>query len=226
MGFLRGAWTVARKDLRSEVRTKESLNASVSFALVILLLFSFAFDPDSQTVREISGGLLWLVFAFASALILNRGFARELPNDCLEALIASPLSGAQLFLGKAFANYVLLLLVEAISLPVFGIFYNARWTRQLGLLALVMLLATWALTVIGTMFGALTVNLRLRELMLPALVYPALLPALMAAIQLTNIALGGDTLEKENFIWLRLLAGFDAIFTLLGVALADTVFVG
>ena len=226
MGFLRGAWTVARKDLRSEVRTKESLNASVSFALVILLLFSFAFDPDSQTVREISGGLLWLVFAFASALILNRGFARELPNDCLEALIASPLSGAQLFLGKAFANYVLLLLVEAISLPVFGIFYNARWTRQLGLLALVMLLATWALTVIGTMFGALTVNLRLRELMLPALVYPALLPALMAAIQLTNIALGGDTLEKENLIWLRLLAGFDAIFTLLGLALAETVFVG
>lgn len=226
MAFLSGAWTVARKDLRSELRTKESLNASVSFALVILLLFSFAFDPDSQTVREISGGLLWLVFAFASALILNRGFARELPNDCLEALIASPLSGAQLFLGKALANYLLLLLVEAISLPVFGIFYNVRWTRQLGLLALVMLLATWALTAIGTMFGALTVNLRLRELMLPALVYPALLPALMAAIQLTNAALGGDTLEKENFIWLRLLAGFDAIFTLLGLALADTVFVG
>lgn len=226
MGFLRGAWTLARKDLRSELRTKESLNASVSFALVILLLFSFAFDPDSQTVREISGGLLWLVFAFASALILNRGFSRELPNDCLEALIASPMSGAQLFFGKALANYTLLLLVEAISLPVFGIFYNVRWTRQLGLLTVVMLLATWALTVIGTMFGALTVNLRLRELMLPALVYPALLPALMAAIQLTNIALGGDTLEKENFIWLRLLAGFDAIFTLLGLALADTVFVG
>ncbi len=226
MNFFRGAAVIAAKDLRSELRTKEALNATISFALAILLLFSFAFDPDADMVKQISGGLLWLVFAFSSALILNRSFAREVPNDCLDALISSPASGAQLFLGKAAANYALLLVVEAVALPVFGIFYDAHWTRQLGLLVLVLLLATWALTVIGTTFSALTVNLRLRELMLPALVYPALVPALMAAIQLTNVLVGSDTLDRENYIWFRLLAGFDVIFTLLGLAMAETVFVG
>ena len=94
MSFLRQTLAIAAKDLRSEVRSKETVNASLSFALVILLLFSFAFDPDSDQIREIAGGLLWLVFAFAGTLILNRSFACELVNDCLDALIASPVSGA------------------------------------------------------------------------------------------------------------------------------------
>ena len=96
MRFLRQALVIAAKDLRSEMRTKEALNASVAFSLVILLLFSFAFDPTSDQTREIAGGLLWLVFAFAGALILNRSFARELENDCLDALVSSPVSGASL----------------------------------------------------------------------------------------------------------------------------------
>ena len=135
--------------------------------MVILLLFSFAFDPSAETVRDISGGLLWLVFMFAGALILNRCFARELTNDCLDTLLSSPTSGAQLFLGKAIGNYLLLMAVEILCLPVFGIFYNVRWTQQLPMLMLVLLLGTWGLTAIGTMFSAMTVNLRLRELMLP-----------------------------------------------------------
>ena len=226
MKFLRNTLTIAGKDLRSELRGKETINASLSFALVILLLFSFAFDPSDEMVHEISGGLLWLVFLFAGALILNRSFARELPNDCLEALIASPASPAQLFLGKCLANFTLLLAVEAVCLPVFGIFYNVRWTQSLGLLALVFLLGSWALTVIGTMFSALTVNLRLRELMLPTLVYPMMIPAVMAAIRLTTVLIGGDPVAVDDLIWFRLLVAFDLIFTLLGVALVETVLVG
>ena len=147
MRFLRQLFTIAAKDLRSELRTKEAVNASLSFAMVILLLFSFAFDPTSDMTREISGGLLWLVFAFAGTLVLNRSFARELNNDCLDALIASPVSGPALFLGKALANYVLLLGIECFCLPVFGIFYNIHWTGQLAWLALVLLLGTWGMTV-------------------------------------------------------------------------------
>src|SRR5580692_11702719 len=128
MEFLRQVFVIAHKDVRAELRTKEAVNASLAFALVILLLFSFAFDPESDTTREISGGLLWIVFAFAGALILNRSFARELPNDCLDGLIAAPISGAALFLGKALANYALVLAVELVSLPVFGIFYGVHWT--------------------------------------------------------------------------------------------------
>src|SRR5579863_2047600 len=130
MDLLRQIWVVTVKDLRAELRTKEAINASFAFAMVILLMFSFAFDPSDDTTREISGGLLWIVFAFAGTLILNRSFARELPNDCLDALIAAPISSSALFLGKALANFVLVLAVELISLPVFGIFSNVHWTRQ------------------------------------------------------------------------------------------------
>src|SRR5271156_2909059 len=177
MSFLRQTLAIAAKDLRSEIRGKEAVNASVSFALVILLLFSFAFDLEPEQVRDISGGLLWLIFAFAGTLILNRSFARELVNDCLDALLASPVSGAQLYFGKALANFVILLAVELLSMPVFGIFYNVHWTQHIGQLFLVMVLATWGLTVIGTLFSAMTVNLRARELMLPTLVYPLMIPA-------------------------------------------------
>jgi heme exporter protein B len=225
MNFLRQALTIASKDLRAELRTKETINASVSFSLVILLLFSFAFDPSSDQVREIAGGLLWLVFAFAGALILNRSFARELPNDCLDALLSSPTSGAELFAGKALCNFVLLLAVECFCLPVFGIFYNVRMTGQLPLLFLVLALGTWGLTVIGTMFSAMTVNLRLRELMLPVLAYPMMIPSLMAAIRLTAVLISGEPLGNDQ-IWFRVLVGFDVIFTLLALALVETVLVG
>ena len=226
MRFLRQSLTIAVKDLRAELRTKEALNASISFALVILLLFSFAFDPTAEQTREISGGLLWIVFAFAGALILNRSFSREQANDCLDMLVASPVSGAALFLGKAIANAVLILAVEFVSMPVFGVFYNITWTRLPGWLALVFVLATWGLTVIGTMFSALTVNLRLRELMLPVLVYPMMIPGLMAAMQLTTLLIAGEPVAGENMVWLRLLIGFDIIFTALAVGLVETILVG
>src|SRR6267154_2120406 len=127
MAFVRRVLVIMAKDLRAELRTKEAINASLSFALVVLLLFSFAFDPSEETTREISGGLLWIVFAFAGTLLLNRSFARELSNDCLDALIAAPLPGSALFLGKALANLALLMAVEAVCFPVFGLFYNVSW---------------------------------------------------------------------------------------------------
>jgi heme exporter protein B len=225
LNFFRQALTVAAKDLRSELRTKEALNASFAFSLVILLLFSFAFEPTQEQTRQISGGLLWIVFAFAGALILNRSFARELSNDCLDALVAAPVSGAALFLGKALANLALLLAVELVCLPVFGIFYNVRWAQQFWPLMGVLVLGTWGLTVIGTVFSALTVNLRLRELMLPMLVYPILIPCLIAAVQLTTPLVMGQPLTAELMPWVKLLAGFNIIFTSLALALVETVLV-
>jgi heme exporter protein B len=226
MEFWRQAFTIMQKDLRAELRSKEAINSSFSFALVILLLFSFAFDPTEAMTREISGGLLWIVFAFAGALILNRSFARELANDCLDALIAAPLSGAALFIGKALANVVLLLAVEAVCFPVFGIFYNVRWTQQFWPLALVVALGTWGFTVIGTMFSALTVNIRLREVMLPLLVYPTMIPCLMSAMQLTSHLVGGEPMNSETMVWMQYLVGFDVIFTSLALILVEIVLVG
>jgi len=167
-----------------------------------------------------------MVYTFAGALILNRSFAREIQNDCLDALIASPMPGSALFLGKALANFSLLIAVELISLPVFGLLYNIRWTVQLPWLLTILFLGTWALTVIGTMFSALTVNLLLRELMLPTIVYPMMIPALIALMTLTTDLLAGTTITGDNYTWVRLLIGFDIIFTALSVLLVDTVLVG
>jgi heme exporter protein B len=223
---LRHAFVLAGKDLRSEVRTKESFNAALSFSVTILLLFSFAMDPTADTRREMSGGLLWLVYAFAGAMVLNRSFAREQANDCLDALLVSPASGASLFLGKAFASFCVLLVVELLSLPVFAVFYNLNVTGDPWLLAAVIALATWAMTVIGTTFSALTVNLRVRELMLPVLVYPMMIPALMAAMQLTTLIIIGEGVGGDDWIWFRLLVGFDIIFTSLALVLVDFILVG
>lgn len=226
MDYFRQIWIVAVKDLRAELRTKEAINASFAFALVILLMFSFAFDPSDETTRDISGGLLWIAFAFAGTLILNRSFARELPNDCLDALIAAPLSSSALFFGKALANFLLVTAVELVAMPVFGIFYNVHWTAQFPALLLVIVLGTWGMTVIGTIFSALTVNIRLREVMLPMLTYPILVPALMAAMRLTTDLAVGSPIAPGNFEWLKMLVGFDVIYTAVSLVLVETVLVG
>jgi len=223
--MLRHAAAIAMKDLRSEFRTKESINSTLSFSVVILLLFAFAFDPSPDMIAEFGGGLLWIVFVFAGALIVNRSFARELPNDCIDVLVSSPASGASLFIGKSIAAFVLLFGIECICLPVFGIFYNVTWWRSLGELLGVLALGTWAMACVGTFFSALTMNLRLRELMLPMLMYPILIPALLSAMMLTNTLLTGQPMPSDFSVWLRLLMGFNIIFTTLSVYLAETILV-
>ncbi len=225
MRALRQVWTIAAKDLAIELRTKESLNAAAAFSIVILVLFSFVFDPFSDTTREIGGGLLWLVFVFAGALVFNRGFARELPNECLDALMSSPLQAGNLVIGKALANFVMLLVVEVISLVVFGIFYNVTWTHHLPLLVAVLALGTWGISVLGSVFGALTVNLRLRELMLPVIIYPMLVPLLIGASELTGVLLLPQAVESGDLIWFRVMGVFDVVVTALALLLADTILV-
>jgi len=226
VNYLRSVAIITAKDLRTEIRSKEGINASLAFAMVVLLLLSFAFDPSGEQVREFSGGLLWLVYAFAGTLILNRSFARELGNDCLDALLSAPLPTSALFLGKCGANWALLFALYIVCVPVFRIFYTINTPANIPGLVLVIALGAWAMTVIGTMFSALTVNLRLRELMLPILVYPMMIPALLGAIQLTTDLLAGGPLGGDNRIWLNLLIGFDVIFTSLSVFLIETVLVG
>lgn len=225
MKFVRQALTIAAKDLRSELRTKEALNASLAFSIVILVLFSFAIDPGTDQLLDFSGGLLWIVFSFAGALVLNRSFVRETQNDCLDGLLAAPVPAGALFAGKALANFAILFVVDLISLPVFGLFYDIRWMDRFWPLLLVIVLGTWALTVIGTVFSALTVNLRLRELMLPTLVYPLMIPALVASMTLTTDLLAGKALA-DDMIWIKVLTIFDFIFTTVAVMLIDTVLLG
>ena len=221
--FFHKSWAIAAKDLRTELRNREVINAAAAFALVVLLLFSFAFDPiTNPDARDMAGGLLWIVYSFAGILVLNRSFARETANDCLSALVAAPVPGSALFCGKTLANWVLLLTLELVSLPMFSVFYDIRWTGNVPLLLLVLALGALALTVVGVMFGAATANNRLRELMLPLLVFPLTLPALMACVELTPLVLTGQPLG-DSVIWLKLLIVFDVIFALLGANLLEFV---
>jgi len=226
--YLGQVWTIAAKDLRSELRTREALNASLAFSITILVLFSFAFDPDNPDIKIdlLAAGLLWMVYSFAAALALNRTFARELQNDCLDALLAAPIPPSALFLGKALGNFALLMAIEVISLGAFSFFYNVKVAAHIGQLLLVIALGTWAMAAMGTFFSALTVNLRLRELMLPVLIYPFLIPALMASITLSGDLLNGVPLGGDNFHTLQLLVAFDVIFTSLAVLCIDIVLVG
>ena len=221
--FFKQAWTIAAKDLRTELRNREAVSAALSFTLVVILLFSFAFDPVSNPdIRDLSGGLLWIAYLFSGVLLLNRSFARESSNDCIEALVSSPVSGGALFIGKAVSSCLLLLVLELASLPLFGMFYLMDWTRDFPMLLLVLVLGSWGFTVIGTLFSAVTANNRLRELMLPLLVFPMALPALIACVQLTTVILLGDPMG-DSIAWLRLLIGFDIIFTLVGATLLEIV---
>lgn len=201
------------------------MNAAGAFSVAILLLLSFVFDPFSDVLHDIAGGLLWLTFAFAGALIFNRGFSRELPNECLDTLLASPLSPSSLLLGKAFAIFVTLILVEIVSVAVFGIFYNVRWWLRPWELAGIFALATWGISIVGAVFGALTVNLKLRELMLPIIIYPLLIPLLIGAIEVTDALLANQPLTAYEWLWGKVLLIFDVIFTALAFALAETILV-
>ncbi|MDX2267485.1 MAG: heme exporter protein CcmB [Bryobacter sp.] len=223
--MLRQTLAIFVKDLRMEFRGKEALNAAIAFSLVVLILFSFAIDPSVEDLKAMSGGLLWILFAFSGVLLLNRSFSREQANDTLEVLLSLRVSPSALLLGKSLANLVFILLVELIALPVFGVLYNVNILQQPLWLLFTMLLATWAIAIIGTVFAAMTVNLRLRELMLPVIVYPMIIPALAAAIQLTTLALNNEVPTGDNLIWVRLLVGFDIIFTALALGLIDIVLV-
>ena len=221
--YCRHTLIITRKDLRGEFRNKEVLNAAVAFILVVLVLFSFSFDPIiNPDARSLSGGLLWVVYLFASILILNRSFARETAGGCLDALVASPVPASAIFGGKLLANALLLLVLELVSLPVFGVFYDVPWLEKFGALLPVLLLGTWGITAVGTIFSAVTAGNRLRELMLPLLVFPMTLPVLMACVKLTTLIFAGEPIG-ESMIWIKLLVAFAVIFTLLGGVLLEAV---
>lgn len=217
--------TLAIKDLRSELRGKEAINASLAFAVVVLLILNFAFDPSSDESQAFAGGLLWIVFAFAGVLIFNRSFAREIPNDCLDALIGAPIPGPALFLGKTIAAFILVFAVELVCLPVFANFYDVRILPVIFPLIGIIALGTWTMAVVGVFFSLLTVNIRLRELMLPVIFYPMLIPALLGAIQITTTLLATGQIGADNQAWVRLLSGCAIIFTALGIALIDYILV-
>jgi heme exporter protein B len=221
--FWGAAFAILRKDLRAEFRTKEVFNATVVFALLVLVIFSLAFQPSSQEATEISGGLLWIAFAFSAVLALSRTFAREVPNDCLLGLQIAPISPAAVYTGKLLGNVIFLCSMELILLPLFAVFYNLRLWEGGGWLVLIVFLGSWGLAAVGTSFAAIAASVRLRELMLPVLLFPIEIPLLLSLVQATTaVVRGGDSMADLG-IWLRLCFGFDVVFTTLSLYLFEYV---
>jgi heme exporter protein B len=219
MTTARAAAIILTKELRLEFRARELLTTTVVFALVIVVLFSFAFDPTAGESRRYGPGLLWIAFLFAGSLMLNPSFAREESNQTLDALRMAPVSPFAILLGKMLANLVFLSVAEAILVPVFAVLYNISLASVVGRLILVLVLGTLGLVITGTVFSAVAAHARMRELLLPLLLLPILAPLLIAAVEATaSLFAEQPSLDRA---WLAFLAGFDIVFLTASWLLSD-----
>jgi len=198
------------KDLRLEWRSKDAINSMLFFALLVVVIFSFSFDPTAEESRQIAGGLIWVAFLFAAVVALNQTWAREIRNQVLDAYRVSPAPANSLFLAKASGNFIFVLVLEALMTPLFVVFYNLRALGPAWQLPIVALLGTWALVVNGTFFAAMSLRTRSREIMLPLLLFPISLPAVLAMVEATTSILTGEYSAK---FWIVLLAAYDLVFT-------------
>ena len=208
------------KDLRLEWRSKDALNAMLFFALLVAVIFSFSFDPTAEESRQIAGGLIWVAFLFAAVVALNQAWARELRNQVLDAYRVSPAPANALFLGKALGNFVFISVIELLLAPLFVVFYNLRSIGPTYQLVTVAALGTWALVVNGTFFAALSLRTRSREVMLPLLLFPISIPALLGMVEGTTAILTG---ESSPQLWISLLLVYDVVFTTVCLLLFETV---
>ena len=215
---LRHAWTIARKDLLLEFRTRTAVLSAVVFTALVLTVFNFGRDPTAVATIDLAPSILWVTFSFAAILALNRAFQLELENQALEGLLVSPLSRTSLYLGKLLANLIFVAVVEGVGLPLFVLFFDVPVWRILAPLVAVIALATVGFVAVGTLFSAMVVRARFAELMLPVLLLPFFIPPLTGAVQATARLLDGRPLS-EAAGWLRLLAAYDVAFLVLATLL-------
>jgi heme exporter protein B len=219
MTTARAAAILLAKELRLEFRTRELLNATIVFALIVVVLFSFAFDPTAGESRRYGPGLLWIAFLFAGSLMLHPSFGREQSNQTLDALRMAPISPFAILLGKMAANFLFLSAAELIIVPVFAVLYNISLAGFVGRLAMVLALGTIGLVVTGTVFSSIAAHARMRELLLPLLLLPILVPLLIAAVEATaSLFAEQPTLDRA---WLAFLGGFDIVFMTASWLLSD-----
>ncbi|MFZ5624762.1 MAG: heme exporter protein CcmB [Gemmatimonadota bacterium] len=220
---LRLALTIAAKDIRLELRSRTALLSALVFAALVLVVFNFSRDPTALPTVFLAPSVLWITIAFAATVALNRSFNVEKENAALDGLLLAPVPRESLFLGKYLANLVFVGIVEAVTLPLFILFFNVNLGNALPGIVATMVLATIGFVAVGTTFAAMVVRTRFAELMLPVLLLPFLVPPLIAAVQVTARVLGGRPFSEQ---WgaLRILALYDVVFlTLCTLAFAAVV---
>jgi len=209
--LLAQAWTIARKDLVLEFRTRTALLSAVVFTALVLTVFNFGRDPTAVATIDLAPSILWVTFTFAAMLALNRAFQLELENQALEGLLVSPLPRVSLYWGKLLANLAFVGVVEAVGLPLFVLFFDVPIGRAVLPLVGVIALATVGFVTVGTLFSAMVIRTRFAELMLPVLLLPFLVPPLVLAVLATAKLFAARPLS-ESLGYLKLLAAYDIVF--------------
>ncbi|MBN1543604.1 heme exporter protein CcmB [candidate division KSB1 bacterium] len=199
------------KDLRIESRSKDVVLTLILFALTIVVIFNFAFDADAEQSRSAAPGILWAAIAFSSSIGLGRAFSREQEEGCIFALVLSPIDPGVLYSAKFLGNLIFLVFCEAIFLPIFWILFDLPGHVLQPMFGLVLLLGSAGFAAVGTLFSAIAAESRARELMLPILMLPVLVPVILAALNGTRVLF--DQLDRADLLpWIKLLVGFDLIF--------------
>jgi heme exporter protein B len=217
MQFLHAAWLVTRKDLLIEFRSREIVYTTLFFAVSCLLVFSFGFVRDGRAVDDAAAGILWVAIAFAGTLALGRAFERERQNETLRGLLMSPVPRPALYVGKLVAIVMLLLAVEVIIVPMAGVMFQARILAHPTMLAGLLVTGTIGFASIGTLFAAMLVRTRSRDVLLPILLYPVTVPVIIAGVRGTAALLQADANLPMARAWLSMLVFFDAIFITLAL---------
>jgi heme exporter protein B len=213
MSELRKLAVLVWKDLLAEFRTKEMLSSMLMFALIVVVVFNFTFDPGSRATKEAGPGILWVAFTFAGMLGLQRSLIHEVERGCLHGLMLAPVERGIIFLGKAIGNAIFIFLIELPTFLLFSIFFNIDFWKGLDKLALIFFLGTIGFAAVGTLLSAISVNTRTREIMLPILLFPIEVPVILSAVNATAGALAGQNWSAISG-WLKILVGFDLIFLL------------
>jgi heme exporter protein B len=218
--YLRMVWQVFRKDLQVEWRGRQGLPVMLVFALLIVFLFNFALQLTPGLQAGLAAGLLWVSLAFASTLGLNRSVSLERENNALDGLLLAPADRSAIFFGKTLSNLTFTFLVALVLLPVFSLFYQQNMLNP-GLV-LIVLLGLGAYTSLGTLLGALSIQTRTRDVLLPVLLYPLALPVLIAAVEASRGVLAGQPLAELQS-WIMLLIACNILFLAAGLMLFDTI---
>lgn len=215
--FVRAVWVITRKDILIETRTREILLTTVFFALACVLVFAFGFVKDGRPVQDAAAGILWIAIAFSGTLALGRAFERERQGETLRALLIAPIDRPALYVGKLLGIVILLAAVEVLVVPLIGVMFQAPLFAHPGLMLGLLGAGTIGFAAVGTLFAAMLVRARSRDVMLPLLLYPITVPVIIAGVRGTAALLQPDADEPMARAWLSMLVFFDVVFITLAL---------
>ncbi len=218
--FLAQSWQIYRKDMLVEYRTRERVVTMFVFSVVVVIVFNFAFNTGAEVLRHVVSGMIWVAFTFAGMLSASRSFAPEKDRGTFDGLLLAPIERGAIFLGKLLGNITLIGLVQLAVLPLFVLFFNMTILPYLSKLLLIFFLGTVGFSSVATLFAAVAVNMRMREVLLPVLLLPVVSPVLIALVETTRTTFGGgDWQDMAN--WIRLLWVFTVVFLVASIMLFE-----